>query len=203
MGNSHSNDGGMISIPTHSLSSAHLHVVLLGLDQAGKTAALYRLKFGEFVATAPTIGFNTEKLRLPSLSGPATAFHLWDVGGQDRLRPLWRSYARQADGFIFVVDSTDEERLEEACDELQRLTRLPEGRGVPLLVLASKQDVSGALTATELEKVLRLADLGPTAAWHVEPTSSVTGRGLVEGLDKLRELIIMRRKALKQNGRQR
>ena len=73
---------------------------------------------------------------------------MWDVGGQDKLRPLWRSYTRGTDGIVFVVDATDGERLEEARIELIRTVRIPEHSGVPILVLANKQDMPEAREAS-------------------------------------------------------
>ena len=98
------------------------HCAMIGLDSAGKTTVLYRLKFKQYVNAAPTIGFNTEKVKLNG-----STFTVWDVGGQDKLRPLWRSYARCTDGIIFVVDSTKEERLEEAKVELQKICKSTTG----------------------------------------------------------------------------
>ena len=69
---------------------------------------------------------------------------VWDVGGQEKLRPLWKPYTRATDGIIFVVDSCDsEERLEEAKLELHRILRTPDNAGVPILVIANKQDIEG------------------------------------------------------------
>lgn len=74
------------------------------------------------------------------------SFLVWDVGGQEKLRPLWKSYTRCTDGIIFVVDSCDVERLEEAKMELTRTARSPDNAGVPILILANKQDLPGKLT---------------------------------------------------------
>lgn len=70
-------------------------------------------------------------------------FLVWDVGGQEKLRPLWKSYTRCTDGIIFVVDSCDTERLEEAKMELTRTARSPDNASVPILILANKQDLPG------------------------------------------------------------
>ncbi|PWA21448.1 hypothetical protein CCH79_00003316 [Gambusia affinis] len=108
-----------------------LHVVVIGLDSAGKTSLLYRLKLKEFVKTIPTKGFNTEKIKVAVGASRATNFQVWDVGGQEKLRPLWKSYTRRTDGIVFVVDSTEVERLEEAKVELHKITRTSENQGVP------------------------------------------------------------------------
>merc|ERR1711997_287049 len=77
-------------------------ILMVGLDAAGKTTILYQLKLGEVLRTVPTIGFNVETVEYKNIN-----FTVWDVGGQDRIRPLWRHYYRDADGIIFVVDCND------------------------------------------------------------------------------------------------
>eukprot|EP01048_Picozoa_sp_COSAG05_P019013 COSAG05_NODE_2891_length_2535_cov_3.156814_4_plen_155_part_01 len=88
----------------------------VGLDAAGKTTILYKLKLGEIVTTIPTIGFNVETVEYKNIS-----FTVWDVGGQDKIRPLWRHYYQNTQGLIFVVDSNDKDRVGEAHDELHRM----------------------------------------------------------------------------------
>jgi small GTP-binding protein len=90
----------------------------VGLDAAGKTTILYKLKLGEIVTTIPTIGFNVETVEYKNI-----CFTVWDVGGQDKIRPLWRHYFQNTQGLIFVVDSNDRERIVEAQEELQKMVR--------------------------------------------------------------------------------
>ncbi|KAJ0005970.1 hypothetical protein NQD34_015864 [Periophthalmus magnuspinnatus] len=176
-----------------SLSSFQsLHIVLLGLDSAGKTTVLYRLKLNEFVNTVPTIGFNSEKIRLNTAKG--LSVHLWDVGGQEKLRPLWKSYSRGADGIIYVVDSVDVERLEEARAELHKVTKLSENQGTPLLVIANKQDLPRSLPVSDMERQLALHELHPHTSYHVQPACAIIGDGLHEGLEHLYHMILKRRR---------
>uniref|UniRef100_A0A1A8MDL5 ADP-ribosylation factor-like 4C n=1 Tax=Nothobranchius pienaari TaxID=704102 RepID=A0A1A8MDL5_9TELE len=175
-----------------------LHIVMVGLDSAGKTTVLYRLKFNEFVNTVPTIGFNTEKIRLSNGTAKGISCHFWDVGGQEKLRPLWKPYSRCTDGIVYVVDSVDSERLEEARAELHRITRFQENQGTPLLVIANKQDLPRALDVEEIERQLGLSELSPSTAYHVQPACAIIGEGLHEGMDRLYEMIVKRRKTLKQ-----
>ncbi|XP_037898827.1 ADP-ribosylation factor-like protein 4A isoform X2 [Glossina fuscipes] len=114
-------------------SQATLHVVMLGLDSAGKTTALYRLKFDQYLNTVPTIGFNCEKIQGTAGRAKGIHFLIWDVGGQEKLRPLWRSYTRCTDGILFVVDSVDVERMEEAKMELLRMAKCPDNQQKLLL----------------------------------------------------------------------
>ncbi|CAN6446285.1 unnamed protein product [Victoria cruziana] len=93
-----------------------MRILMVGLDAAGKTTILYKLKLGEIVTTIPTIGFNVETVEYKNIS-----FTVWDVGGQDKIRPLWRHYFQNTQGLIFVVDSNDRDRIIEARDELHRM----------------------------------------------------------------------------------
>lgn len=180
------------------------HIVILGLDSAGKTTVLYRLRFNEFVNTVPTKGFNTEKIRV-SLGGSCrtASFHFWDVGGQEKLRPLWRSYTRCADGIVFVVDAVDAERIEEAKTELHKITRLGENQGVPVLVVANKQDLRNSLSLADMENMLALGELSTPTSWHLQPACAIIGEGLQEGLEKLHAMIMKRRNTLRQQKKKR
>ncbi|KAM9112509.1 ADP-ribosylation factor-like protein 4D [Pangshura tecta] len=180
-----------------------LHVVVIGLDAAGKTSLLYRLKFKEFVKSAPTKGFNMEKIRVPLGGSRAIAFQVWDVGGQEKLRPLWKSYTRRTDGLVFVVDSAEGERMEEARVELHRITRTSENQGVPVLILANKQDLPGALAASEVEKLLALHELSASTLSCTQGCSAVDGLGLQQGLEKLYEMILKRKKMLRHSKKKR
>ena len=92
-------------------SNRDMRVLMVGLDAAGKTTILYKLKLGEIVTTIPTIGFDVETVDYKNVS-----FTVWDVGGQDKIRPLWRHYYQGTQGLIFVVDSNDKDRIGEAHD---------------------------------------------------------------------------------------
>ncbi|ROT83323.1 hypothetical protein C7M84_023491 [Penaeus vannamei] len=125
------------------------------------------------------------------------SFLIWDVGGQEKIRPLWRSYTRCTDGIVFVVDSVDIERLEEARCELHKTARLPENMQVPILVLANKQDLPGAKDPQEIERLLGIAELGNTHLWHIQPACAITGEGLDEALENLYEMIHKQRRLSK------
>ncbi|KAM7386191.1 hypothetical protein PAMA_009028 [Pampus argenteus] len=182
-----------------------MHVVVIGLDSAGKTSLLYRLKLREFVETIPTKGFNMEKIKVPMGTSKTntTAFQVWDVGGQEKLRPLWKSYTRRTDGLVFVVDAAETERMEEAKVELHRITRSAENQGVPVLVLANKQDLDGAVSALEVEKVLALHELSSSTLHHTQGCSALDGQGLQPGLEKLYEMILKRKKMLRHSKKKR
>nr|XP_040022043.1 ADP-ribosylation factor-like 4aa [Gasterosteus aculeatus aculeatus] len=200
MGNGLSEQPGLFSNGSFFQS---FHIAILGLDSAGKTTVLYRLQFNEFVNTVPTRGFNAEKVKV-SLGGRRTVtFHFWDVGGQEKLRPLWKSYTRRTDGIVFVVDSVDAERMEEAKTELHKIAKTSENQGVPVLVVANKQDLRNSLGLAEIEKLLALKELGPATPWHLQATCAIIGDGLREGLDRLHDMILKRRRALRQQSKKR
>ncbi|GAA52096.1 ADP-ribosylation factor [Clonorchis sinensis] len=131
-----------------------VRILMVGLDAAGKTTILYKLKLGEVVTTIPTIGFNVEMVEYKNIS-----FTVWDVGGQDRIRRLWRHYFQNTQGLIFVVDSNDRERVNEAADELKRMLSEDELRDVVILVFANKQDLPNAMSSAELTDKLGLREI--------------------------------------------
>lgn len=152
---------------------------MVGLDAAGKTTILYKLKLGEIVTTIPTIGFNVETVEYKNIS-----FTVWDVGGQDKIRPLWRHYFQNTQGLIFVVDSNDRERIGEAREELSRMLNEDELRDAVLLVFANKQDLPQAMTPADITEKLGLHTLR-NRVWFIQATCATGGAGLYEGLDWL------------------
>uniref|UniRef100_A0A667FZZ0 ADP ribosylation factor 1 n=1 Tax=Lynx canadensis TaxID=61383 RepID=A0A667FZZ0_LYNCA len=156
-----------------------MRILMVGLDAAGKTTILYKLKLGEIVTTIPTIGFNVETVEYKNIS-----FTVWDVGGQDKIRPLWRHYFQNTQGLIFVVDSNDRERVNEAREELMRMLAEDELRDAVLLVFANKQDLPNAMNAAEITDKLGLHSLRHRN-WYIQATCATSGDGLYEGLDWL------------------
>ncbi|MCJ8731119.1 hypothetical protein PDJAM_G00195740 [Pangasius djambal] len=156
-----------------------MRILMVGLDAAGKTTILYKLKLGEIVTTIPTIGFNVETVEYKNIS-----FTVWDVGGQDKIRPLWRHYFQNTQGLIFVVDSNDRERVNEAREELMRMLAEDELREAVLLVFANKQDLPNAMNAAEITDKLGLHSLRHRN-WYIQATCATSGDGLYEGLDWL------------------
>ena len=139
------------------------------------------------------------QIRVPGGKSKGTQYLMWDVGGQDKLRPLWRSYTRCTDGIIFVVDSTKMDRFEEAKLELLKICKITNKQtSIPVLILANKQDLPTAIDAKKLENSLGLKELGPSVLWHLQPTCAVTGEGLDEGMDVLHDMILENRRKRRQ-----
>eukprot|EP00800_Vazella_pourtalesii_P016704 TRINITY_DN4878_c0_g2_i1.p1 TRINITY_DN4878_c0_g2~~TRINITY_DN4878_c0_g2_i1.p1 ORF type:complete len:188 (+),score=31.83 TRINITY_DN4878_c0_g2_i1:84-647(+) len=167
-----------------SLGTTQARILMLGLDAAGKTTILYKFKLNETVQSIPTIGFNVETVA-PVKN---VSFTVWDVGGQDKIRPLWRHYFNGSDGLIFIVDSADKERLPEAKNELHSILEDAEMANVPVVVFANKQDLPGAENPANLVRELGLETL-KGHNWFIQATSATTGEGLYEGVDALAKLV--------------
>ena len=131
-----------------------MRILMLGLDAAGKTTVLYKLKLGEVVTTIPTIGFNVESVDYKNIS-----FTVWDVGGQHKLRLLWKHYYTGSEGLIFVVDSNDPGRIEEAAEDFHHVLADDEMQDCCVLVLANKQDLPGSMSLAEITDKLKMRDL--------------------------------------------
>ncbi|PKI85895.1 hypothetical protein MVES_000611 [Malassezia vespertilionis] len=117
-----------------------LKITILGLDNAGKTTLMYKMTLGSVVATAPTIGSNTETFEYKNLK-----FMLWDVGGQTSLRNSWSQYLAATNALIYVVDSNDRDRIALARSELHRIGTEEGITHAPILVWANKQDRRSAI----------------------------------------------------------
>jgi len=167
--------GGGIKSLLSRFRKQKIRILLLGLDAAGKTTILGQMKIGEARPTVPTVGFNVEEVTYKNLT-----FDVWDVGGQDRLRPLWRHYYRGASGVIFAVDSSDSDRFEIVKKELHKLMHEIELQYACFCVLANKQDVENAVTCEELSNILEIDSL--EAQCVVMPTVASSGEGLDEAL---------------------
>lgn len=164
-------------------SSQEQRLLMVGLDAAGKTSILYKLKLGEVVTTIPTIGFNVETVQYKNIH-----FTTWDVGGPDKIRPLWRHYYQNTTGVIFVVDSNDRERLNEAAEELNKMLNEDELRDAVLLVFANKQDLPNAMSVAEVTDRLGLNNLR-NRRWYIQACCAPSGDGLYEGLDWLSQAL--------------
>eukprot|EP01134_Creolimax_fragrantissima_P001317 CFRG1317T1 len=158
------------------LGKDEFRVLMLGLDAVGKTTILYKIKLGQSVTTIPTVGFNVETVTWKNVK-----FNVWDVGGQDKIRPLWRHYYTGTQGLIFVVDSADRDRIDEARAELHKIVSDREIKDALVLVFANKQDIEGAMKPQELTERLGLTMIRDRK-WYVQPSCATTGAGLLDGL---------------------
>mmetsp|Transcript_14759 Transcript_14759/g.32072 ORF Transcript_14759/g.32072 Transcript_14759/m.32072 type:complete len:186 (-) Transcript_14759:645-1202(-) len=156
-----------------------IRILMVGLDNAGKTTIVKRLNGEDITTISPTLGFNIKTMQFKEFK-----LNIWDVGGQKTLRPYWRNYYEKTDGLIWVVDSADLARLEDCRAELQALLQEERLVGATLLVFANKQDVPSALAVEELSKVLDFASISKRHC-RILACSAVTGEGILEGFDWL------------------
>ena len=182
--------GNLLVVSLDRLASAvssPCHIVMVGLDNSGKTSLMYKAKLKELIKVHPTMSFNVECVNATK----KLKYKIWDIGGRESNRPLWKAYVRKTEGVVFVVDSTDSSRFEEARHELFNLLNSESAKlnQVPVLVLANKQDCVGASSPDMLANELNLSALNERHLWHVEPTSAYVGEGFVEGLKTLGRMI--------------
>ncbi|KAF9092888.1 hypothetical protein BGX23_003820 [Mortierella sp. AD031] len=174
-----------------------IRILLLGLDASGKTTLLYRLRYNTVLNTIPTIGFNVETIETTTTTTTVTSsnrsqvhhFTVWDISGSHI--SLWRHYFAGTAGLIFVVDSTDYARFEEAKEALWWVLRDSDNMQDTqvVLVFANKQDGGNAITVGEVKEALDLENLPGVASgrrrWHIQGSSAFMGEGFMEGLEWL------------------
>ena len=127
------------SIPCCRKTRKTYKLLFHGIDSSGKTTLLYMLKLGEVVNTIPTIGFNVESIEIQGHELVA-----WDIGGRDKMRPLWRHYYPNTDGLVFLVDSNDTDRMEQARNEFHQWITEEHLQKLPILLFCNKQDLAHA-----------------------------------------------------------
>ncbi|KAK8381552.1 hypothetical protein O3P69_018565 [Scylla paramamosain] len=152
-------------------------IVMVGLDNAGKTTILYQLLMNEVVHTSPTIGSNVEEVVWKNLH-----FIMWDLGGQESLRSAWNTYYTNTEFVILVIDSTDRERLSITREELYKMLAHEELSRAAVLIYANKQDVKGSMSAAEISRLLNLTSV-KKHRWQIQGCCALTGEGLYQGLE--------------------
>eukprot|EP00439_Symbiodinium_sp_Y106_P075829 s1667_g15.t1 len=154
-------------------------ILMLGLDNAGKTTILKTLSQEDISHIMPTQGFN-----IKSLVQDGFKLNVWDIGGQKTIRPYWSNYFESSDALVYVIDSSDRRRLEESGQELRELLAEDKLGGIPLLVFANKQDLLQATPADEIAAALDLASISDRT-WTIQACSAKDGAGLEDGMQWL------------------
>ena len=165
-----------------------MNIILLGNDSAGKTEVLYSLYLGKKINIIPTIGFNVE-----TITHQGITFTIWDSGGQDKVRILYKQFYKQVYGIIFVIDSNDLDRIDESKEEFEKIMAEEELKNCFVLVMANKQDLNGSLSPEDVSKILGMETLNGRS-WIVLGTSVKTGQGLKESLDWMASEVYKKRK---------
>ncbi|RPB23199.1 ARF/SAR superfamily [Terfezia boudieri ATCC MYA-4762] len=158
------------------LRDKELRVLMLGLDNAGKTTVVKQIMNEDVHDVSPTLGFIIKTIEFSGYK-----LNIWDVGGQKTLRSYWRNYFEKTDCLIWVVDATDRFRLDDCAEELHGLLQEERLLGASLLVFANKSEVVGAMGVEEIRTGLRLDQI-KTHKWTIMRCSAMTGLNLKEGL---------------------
>eukprot|EP00931_Biecheleriopsis_adriatica_P083401 TRINITY_DN569_c1_g1_i1.p1 TRINITY_DN569_c1_g1~~TRINITY_DN569_c1_g1_i1.p1 ORF type:complete len:205 (+),score=47.75 TRINITY_DN569_c1_g1_i1:76-615(+) len=156
-------------------------ILMLGLDNAGKTTILKKMSGEDTDGIAPTQGFNVK-----SLVQDGFKLNVWDIGGQRSIRDYWSNYFEHTDALVYVVDSSDSRRLEESGSELRDLLAQEALANIPILIFANKQDILSATPADEITETLALNEISGRT-WSIQACSAKDGTGLDDGLTWLVE----------------
>lgn len=162
-------------------------VLILGVDRAGKTTLLEKLKSiylkGEGLPpdrVVPTVGLNIGRIE-----DAKAKLVFWDLGGQVSLRTIWEKYYEEAHAIMYVIDAATASSFEDSKSALEKVIRHEHLRGAPLLIVANKQDLPGAIDEEELAKFLhKELDERP---YTFQAVSAYDGRGIKSGIDWLVE----------------
>ena len=170
---------GLLSIIKKTKRKEHeMRILMLGLDNAGKTTCVKKFCGKDTSSISPTLGF-----QITAFTFRDCTLNVWDVGGQQSLRSYWRNYFESTDGLIWVVDSNDVERLQMCKEELHSL--LQEGRlaGASLLIFLNKIDIPTAQSPQEIARLLDVDTIRQGKRHvHLCACSARTGEGLLEGM---------------------
>lgn len=166
-------------------SDKKFKLIIVGIQNAGKTTILYRLSLGELIKTNPTIGANIEEISHQNIK-----FQAFDLGGQESMRSVWDAYYNNVNGIIYVIDSTDKDNIDESKIELEKLILREELKSAIILIYANKQDVSGCM---KIDEIIKRYDLNriKNHTWQIQGCSGKTGEGLVNGLQWLADKLVL------------
>ena len=176
------------------LKEREIRVLVVGLDNAGKTTIVKKISGESIDEIAPTLGFNISTLALNGFQ-----LNVWDVGGQKTLRTFWRNYFEKTDVLVWVVDSTDLKRLRDCKVELMDILKEEKLAGASLLVFANKQDVIGAMTAEEIATALDLTSTCSSSDNNINSDNS-SSVGSISGMTKKRRWRVQRCSAVSGEG---
>ncbi|CAM6101290.1 unnamed protein product [Calypogeia fissa] len=169
-------------------SKAEFHVLILGIDKAGKTTLLEKLKtlYSDFEGLPPDRIVPTVGLNIGRIEAHKSKLIFWDLGGQLGLRTIWEKYFEEAHAVLYVVDAASETRLEDAKSAFEKVLRHEDLQGAPVLIFANKQDLPGAASAEELGRQLHLKELDSRES-NVMAISAYDGSGIRDGVTWLVE----------------
>ena len=168
-----------------SRSRNNFKIIILGIQNAGKTTILYRLSIGQLVRTTPTIGSNVEEISYNNVKLQA-----WDLGGQESSRSIWSVYYVNTDAIIYVIDTHDD-NYDDSKIQFYKLLENETLKNAIILIYANKQDLPGAKNVSEIIQIYEL-DTIKDHIWHIQPCSAQTGEGLITGMKWLSDQLVFK-----------
>ncbi|GAQ35998.1 hypothetical protein ASPNIDRAFT_51734 [Aspergillus niger] len=133
------------------LKDKEMRILMLGLDNAGKTTIVKQIMNEDVTTVSPTLGFI-----IKTIDFQGYRLNIWDVGGQKTLRSYWKNYFEKTDTLIWVVDATDRLRVDDCRDELAGLLLEERLMGASLLVFLNKSEVEGCMDENEVRQSMAL-----------------------------------------------
>ncbi|KAM9968323.1 hypothetical protein ACTFIW_002761 [Dictyostelium discoideum] len=158
-------------------------ILIIGLDGAGKSTLLSKLKLGDYISMIPSVGFNIETIEYKNLK-----ILIGNADPQYKTRALWKHNYHHSNAIIFVVDSTDRDRIDQVKEEFDNLLIQQELNGIPILIFANKQDIDNSMNTSEIVNSLNL-NLIEDRKWYIQLCSSLKSHGLDEGLSWIVNLL--------------
>lgn len=167
-----------------SRSKNNFKIIILGIQNAGKTTILYRLSIGQLIKTTPTIGSNVEEISYNNVK-----FQAWDLGGQESMRSVWDVYFLNTDAVIYVIDSNDVDNYDESRTQFLKLLQNDNLKSAVILIFANKQDI---ITSKRVEELIQIYNLDKIKdhIWHIQSCSAETGEGLINGIKWLSDQLV-------------
>ncbi|UKK01506.2 ADP-ribosylation factor [Theileria orientalis] len=159
------------------IKEKEIRILILGLDNAGKTTILKNLNKEDITKIEPTVGFNIKSIQYQDYM-----LNFWDIGGQRSIRAFWRNYFENTDALIWVVDSVDVSRINMSRDEILKVLKEDRMCKTTLLIFANKQDIKGALSPKRIFELLKLDELVKDRSFMIFGSSGFNGEGIVQGI---------------------
>ena len=166
-------------------SRNNFKIIILGVQNAGKTTILYRLSIGQLVKTTPTIGSNVEEISYNNVKLQA-----WDLGGQESTRSIWNVYYVNTDAVVYVIDTHDE-NYDDSKTQFYKLLENETLKNAVILIYANKQDLPGAKSVADIIRIYEL-DTIKDHIWHIQACSAQTGEGLITGMKWLSDQLVFK-----------
>ncbi|KAL4481383.1 hypothetical protein ABPG72_010536 [Tetrahymena utriculariae] len=176
--------GQLILKALNSLQSKkQRRILMLGLDAVGKNTILYQMKLQGQIQNVPTVGFNIESVEYKNLK-----LIIWDIVDQWKLKYVWPQDFYGNNALIYVLDSTDVERMKDTKQALEMVLESSDMAGIPVLILANKQDIA-VFSLSEIQEKLQLHTIKGISELYLQGCCALNGEGIYDGFDWLEKIL--------------